>query len=113
MYTTPDEMLKEISTIMDANMQSFSNGEDVDMLIFDGKVHSFCTALAKLPKYEAKKYEGKLKKIIEDLQNFIPKIEARRDELEEKINSLNHRNLAYNAYGNALIIAMQTAQGDD
>jgi|GEM_PF-3612457 len=110
MYTTPDEMLKEISAIMDANMQAFHNGQDVDMVIFDEKVRNFCKTLVTLPKFEAKKYEDQLKVVIENLTSFIPKLEAKRDELEEKINSLNQRKTAYNAYGNALILAMQTAE---
>ena len=113
MYSTPDQMLKEILESMDANIRAFENGGDVDMLSFDDKVRKFCAVLSGLPKFEAKKYEGSLKVVIERLSQLIPKIEAKRDELEDKITSLNKRNLAYNAYGNAIVLALQTMQGDE
>jgi hypothetical protein len=114
MNTNPDEMLKEIFEIMRANVQAFENGDnDVDMLAFDGKVRGFCNILTGLPPYEAKKYEPELKVIIDNLNSFIPKIEARRNSLEDQINALNQRNIGYNAYGNALMLAMQNLQSED
>jgi hypothetical protein len=113
MQPNADELLNEISTILGKTMQAFTNGEDFEMSSFDKKVHNFCDCLKMLPAFEAKKYEAKLKLTIKELTDFIPKLEAQRDFLEEKINSLNKRSVAYNAYGNALILAMQTAQGED
>jgi hypothetical protein len=112
-FKTPYEMLLEISNIMDANIRAFDSGNDVDMNIFDEKVRSFCEVLSKLSAHEARQYEDKLKQVIDKLTDFIPKLEAQRDALGEKITSMNKRNVAYNAYGNALILAMQSANSDD
>lgn len=107
-----EQMLQTIENAMNANILSFEKGENVDIKSFDEGVRQFCYVLASLPANEAKKYEANLAHIIARLTEFIPQLEARKNELEDKINSLNKRNKAYNAYGNAMFLALQNAGGD-
>lgn len=113
MSPTPDEMLKSAWDCLDANVIALENGGHVDMGVFDGKARAFCEMLAMLPQEEAKKYEYSLKELIDHLAEVTHKLEAHRDNLGEKINALNQRQRAYNAYGNAMFLALHAAGSED
>jgi hypothetical protein len=102
------QMLQDILEYINISENNFNTGAVVDMQLLDIKVHHFCDIIAHLPAAEAKKYSASLDVIIERLKPLIQKIELHKSELEDKIHSINKRNIAYNAYGNAMILALQS-----
>lgn len=113
MSSTADEMIKSAWECLDANIAAIDNGGNVDMSVFDRKAHEICSTLATLPPLEAKKHEAKLKELIEHLTEITHSLEDRKVELGEKIEALNKRQTAYNAYGSAMFLALQTAGSED
>jgi hypothetical protein len=113
MSSTVDAMINNAWECLDANMAALNNGGNVDMSVFDKKSHEICSMLALLPPPEAKKHEGKLKELIVHLTEVTQKLEVRKNELAEKIDALNKRQTAYNAYGSAIFLALQTAGSED
>lgn len=113
MPQTADEMIKSAWEYLDANIAVIDNGGNPDMSLFDKKAHEICYTLAMLPAAEAKKHEIQLKELIEHLTEITHSLESRKVELGEKIEALNKRQIAYNAYGSAMFLALQTAGGED
>lgn len=104
----PDQLQKEAWDILNTNISALENGGNVDLSVFDSKVKEFCDCLATLPATQAKKYQNTISEFIDKVNSIKNKLESHRDSLEAQINSLNQRNTAYNAYGNAIMLAAQS-----
>lgn len=104
-------LLDEILSLIKQNHYNLdsatsSNHINIDMTVIDHKVQHFCTIVNNLPKAEALKYRQNMHNIITDLNNLVIKLEQKKSTLGDKIDSLNKQNIAFNAYGNAMILAL-------
>ena len=113
MLIETEKTLRDAWNSLNTNVSLLKKGEDVDLSDFDSKARIFCAELAKLPAIEAKKYQTSLAQLINGLNNLTKDIEEEMNSLERKISSMNERNVAHNAYGQALFLALQTAQDND
>lgn len=113
MQAATEKLLKEAWDSLNTSMVALENGGNVDLSAFDEKARAFCESLKDLPPEQAKKYENSISEFIVRINFIKDKVEFHRDTLEDQINSLNKRNVAYNAYGNAIILAAQSIKSEE
>ena len=113
MYPAPDQLLENAKRMLVEHTKVFNEGGNVDMTEFDKNAKALCASLAALHPTEAKKYEGTLQALIEELSVFRNDLIGQKDDLEKQIASINQRNIANTAYSNAMFIALQTAQNEE
>lgn len=102
--TTPDALFKTIQADLEHALHTFENGGKIDMASLDKKVREFCGMVTALPAAQAKQFEPKMHLIIEELTKVVSKLHGQRDEISEQLDSLNQRQRATNAYGQANIL---------
>lgn len=113
MHSLPDQLFTEAYQKLEQAVQILNSGGNTDLTEVEKTAHKLCDTLSALPPQEAKKYENKLHRLIFNLTTVRDDLVATKAKLESEITSINHRNTAYNAYGNAMFLALQAARDED
>lgn len=96
--TEPQALLDSITGFVANAKEAAERGEEVDLTGLDDRIQELCNGLLDIPREEAQGFMGKLQALNSDLTELRQHLEVMRENVQEKLNTLNAQQKAARAY---------------